>query len=181
VLTILLQILEDGRLTDGKGRTVDFRQTVIIMTSNVGTQLLRGVSGPIEGEVRELLDQELRRYFRVEFLNRIDKIIYFRFLAPEDLARILDLMLARAAGRAQEQGVAIEVTPAAKDWLLAQNDEPEFGARPLRRIVQDHIEDALVERLLGDAVRAGQTVRIDSAPDGLTFTPASPPAGEPIR
>jgi ATP-dependent Clp protease ATP-binding subunit ClpC len=175
VLTILLQILEDGRLTDGKGRTVDFRQTVIIMTSNVGTQLLHDLHGPIEGEVKTMLEQELRRHFRVEFLNRIDKIIYFRFLAPEDLARILDLMLARAAGRAAEREIALAVSPAAKAWLLAQHHEPELGARPLRRIVQDYVEDALVERLLRGEVHPGQTVDVDAGPDGLTFSPRRSP------
>jgi ATP-dependent Clp protease ATP-binding subunit ClpC len=176
VLTIMLQILEDGRLTDGKGRTVDFRQTVIIMTSNVGTQLLRHVQGPIEGEMKDLLEDELRRYFRVEFLNRLDKIIYFRFLAPEDLARILDLMLNKAIGRAQAGGVTLEVAPAARGWLLAQNHEPEFGARPLRRIVQDHIEDALVERLLRGEARSGQTVRVDAGDAGLHFEIRTPEA-----
>jgi ATP-dependent Clp protease ATP-binding subunit ClpA len=171
VLTIMLQILEDGRLTDGKGRTVDFRQAVIIMTSNVGTQLLRGLAGPIEGEIKELLEEELRRYFRVEFLNRIDKIIYFRFLAPEDLARILDLMLGKAIDRARERGISLDVTPAAREWLLAQNHEPEFGARPLRRIVQDYVEDALVERLLRGEVHSGQTVRVDITAQGLALTP----------
>jgi ATP-dependent Clp protease ATP-binding subunit ClpC len=171
VLTIMLQILEDGRLTDGKGRTVDFRQTVIIMTSNVGTQLLRNIAGRIEGEIKEQLEEELRHYFRVEFLNRIDKIIYFRFLAPADLARILDLMLARAIDRAGGRGIALDVTPAAREWLLAQNHEPEFGARPLRRIVQDYIEDALVERLLRGEVHSGQTVRVDITAEGLVFTP----------
>jgi ATP-dependent Clp protease ATP-binding subunit ClpC len=176
VLTIMLQILEDGRLTDGKGRTVDFRQTVIIMTSNVGTHLLRTVQGPIEGEVKDLLENELRRYFRVEFLNRLDKIIYFRFLAPDDLARILDLMLNKAAERARAAGVSLDVTPAARAWLLAQNHEPEFGARPLRRIVQDHIEDALVERLLRGEVHAGQTVRVDAGGAGLRFETRTPEA-----
>jgi ATP-dependent Clp protease ATP-binding subunit ClpB len=171
VLTILLQVLEDGRLTDGKGRTVDFRQTVIIMTSNVGTQLLSAVQSPLDDAIRETLKTELRRHFRVEFLNRIDAIIFFRFLAPEDLARILDLMLAKAVARAAEQGLAVELTPPAKEWLLAQNEEPELGARPLRRIVQQYIEDALVDRLVRGELRSGQAVRVDAGADGLTFSP----------
>ncbi|MGD9893716.1 MAG: AAA family ATPase [Dehalococcoidia bacterium] len=170
VLTILLQVLEDGRLTDGKGRTVDFRQTVIIMTSNVGTHLLHDVRGPIDGVVKEQLEAELRRNFRIEFLNRIDKIIFFRFLAPRDLAKILDLMLGKAIARARDQRITLEVSSSAKEWLLAQNHEPELGARPLRRIVQDYVEDALVERLLRGEIRPGEAVEAGAGHDGLTFT-----------
>jgi ATP-dependent Clp protease ATP-binding subunit ClpC len=170
VLTILLQVLEDGRLTDGKGRTVDFRQTVIIMTSNVGTHLLHNIQGPIVGVVKEQLEVELRRSFRVEFFNRIDKLIYFRFLAPEDLAKILDLMLGKAIERARHRGVTLEISPPAKEWLLAQNHEPELGARPLRRIVQDYVEDAIVERLLRGEIYPGAAVEAGAGRDGLTFT-----------
>jgi ATP-dependent Clp protease ATP-binding subunit ClpA len=169
VLTIMLQILEDGRLTDGKGRVVDFRRAVIILTSNVGTALLSDERGEIGPEMKERLEQELRRYFRVEFLNRLDKIIYFRALSPDDLARILDLMLKKAAGRAAERGLTLTVTPTAKEWLLAQNHEPEFGARPLRRLVQEYVEDALVEHLLQGTVHSGQTVTVDVNGDVLSF------------
>jgi ATP-dependent Clp protease ATP-binding subunit ClpC len=174
VLTVLLQVLEDGRLTDGRGRTVDFRRTLIVLTSNVGTPLLLGATGPVEGDLRERIDAELRRVFRIEFLNRLDGVIVFRPLSTPDLARILDLMVKKAVARAAAAGIVLDVTAAARDWLLSQHREPEFGARPLRRIVERYLDDAAVDRLLRGELHSGDTLRVDADITGLRISAAAP-------
>lgn len=170
VYNLFLQVLDDGRLTDGKGRRVDFRNTMIIMTSNLGTEFILGEGlardgAPLVDETRDQIEDVLRGHFRPEFLNRIDKVVIFTPLSREQLARVLELQLERVRAMAATAGLTIEVTAGAKDWLLAQNDEPEFGARPLRRIVQDHLLDALVDGLTGGRFARGDTIRTD-APSG---------------
>ena len=142
VFNVLLQILEDGRLTDGHGRTVDFRNTLIVMTSNLGTsQLNRPTAGFLRGDgaaprMRASIEDALRKAFRPEFLNRVDDIIIFEPLTPEQILRIVDLMLADVAGRLAERGVSVKLTADARRWLADKGYDPVYGARPLRRAVQ---------------------------------------------
>lgn len=146
ILDILLQVMEEGRLTDGQGRVANFAQTVIILTSNLGARYLNDPT--LGDQARELAMLEVKSFFRPEFLNRLDEIVMFKLLSPEVMAKILDLMIAREAKLAQSQGIALEVTPAARAWLLAQNDEPGLGARPLRRILQRNVREKLADYLL---------------------------------
>ncbi|ROR37838.1 ATP-dependent Clp protease ATP-binding subunit [Kitasatospora cineracea] len=164
VFNALLQVLDDGRLTDAQGRTVDFRNTVVIMTSNIGSQLILAHKGETE-EIRDRLMEELRGRFLPEFLNRIDDIIVFDALDAEDLLRIVDLMLANSERRVKAQGMELEVTAAAKDWLVDKGHQPEFGARPLRRTIQTQLDNRLATMLLGGDLRPGDTIVAD-AKDG---------------
>ncbi|WAL74989.1 ATP-dependent Clp protease ATP-binding subunit [Kitasatospora sp. YST-16] len=164
VFNALLQVLDDGRLTDAQGRTVDFRNTVVIMTSNIGSQLILSHKGETE-EIRDRLMEELRGRFLPEFLNRIDDIIVFDALDADDLLRIVDLMLANSERRVKAQGMELEVTAAAKDWLVGKGHQPEFGARPLRRTIQTQLDNRLATMLLGGDLRPGDTIVAD-AEDG---------------
>lgn len=146
ILDILLQVMEEGRLTDGQGRVANFAQTVIILTSNLGARYLNDPT--LGDQARELAMLEVKSFFRPEFLNRLDEIVMFKLLSPEAMAKILDLMIAREAKLAQSQRIELEVTPAARAWLLAQNDEPGLGARPLRRILQRNVREKLADYLL---------------------------------
>ena len=185
VYNLFLQVLDDGRLTDGKGRRVDFRNTIVIMTSNLGTEYILGEGTANAGqslpdETREQIEEVLRGHFRPEFLNRIDKIVIFTPLSREQLGQILDLQLAGVYAMAGRAGLRVEVTDAAKDWLLSQNHEPEFGARPIRRIVQDFVLDPLVDGLTDGRFAGGDGVQVDVTGEGpLTFTKVPPAAGAP--
>ena len=172
VYNLFLQMLDDGWLTDSRGRRVDFRNTIIIMTSNLGTEYILGegtehAGDPLSEETRGQIEDVLRGHFRPEFLNRIDKVVIFTPLSREELGKVMDLQLKRVHGMAANAGFAIEITPGAKEWLLDQNDQPEFGARPIRRIVQDFVQDALVDGLTNGEFGPGDTVRAEApAADG---------------
>jgi len=180
VFNILLQILEDGRLTDSKGRTVDFRNTILIMTSNVGANLIQKprILGfePVQDETKnysEMKDKvldELKRTFRPEFLNRVDETIVFHSLNQEHIRAIVTLMVNEVNNRLTEKGISIEVTNAAKDLLAKEGFDPMFGARPLRRVIQKRIEDRLSEELLKGNISTGDVVAIDAKENELTFT-----------
>ena len=181
VFNVLLQILEDGRLTDGHGRTVDFSNTVVIMTSNLGTAELgrqaigfrRGQDSESEREkLRASVEDALKRAFRPEFLNRIDEIVIFDPLTQEQIEQIVDLMMAEVAKRLAERGVTAELTPAARQWLASEGFDPTFGARPLRRAVQRHVENALSKTILAGEFTEGSHVVVDAGPDGLVFSKA---------
>ncbi len=179
VFNILLQILDDGRLTDSQGRTVDFRNTVIIMTSNVGSAMIleRAGTGSWEGTEEQVLN-ELRRSFRPEFLNRIDDIIVFHPLDREQLAEIIGLQLRRVEKLLAERGIGLEVTDAARQLVAEEGYDPAFGARPLKRAVQRLIQNPLAVRILEGEFDEGDTVRVDRAegrPE-LTFQKAATPA-----
>jgi ATP-dependent Clp protease ATP-binding subunit ClpC len=146
ILDILLQVMEEGRLTDGQGRVANFAETVILLTSNLGSQYLGDVS--LGESAHDLAMGEVRQFFRPEFLNRLDEIVMFKPLSPEVLRKILDLMIAKEAKLAQERGITLEISPAAREWILAQNDHPEWGARPLRRILQRSVREKLADYLL---------------------------------
>jgi ATP-dependent Clp protease ATP-binding subunit ClpA len=172
VLDVLLQVMEEGRLTDGQGRLATFSETVIIMTSNLGADYM---AVPVIGErERELVLAEVRRFFRPEFLNRLDDIILFHQLTPEQLVLILDLILRQEFKLAAAQGIHLEVSPAARRWMLAQNDEPQFGARPLRRIISRHLRERLADFLLRQGQRGAMTVAVDGGAGGLTFDVKAP-------
>ncbi len=167
VLDILLQVMDEGRLTDGQGRVTSFSESVIIMTSNLGAyHMLVPVIGERE---RELVLGEVRRFFRPEFLNRLDEIILFHQLTPDQLTLILDLMLKKEFKLAERQGLKIEVSKGARQWLLAQNDQPEFGARPLRRLIARHLREPLADFLLRPKEEEDGLVFIDVGDDGLIF------------
>jgi ATP-dependent Clp protease ATP-binding subunit ClpB len=184
VFNTMLQILDDGRLTDGQGRTVDFKNTVIVMTSNVGSGTIKQM-GPIgfsvhaRGEnedVRKRLLEALRSTFRPEFLNRVDDIIVFNSLKREDLARIIDLQLGRVAKLLRERGIAIELTEAAKDLLMQEGYDPQYGARPMRRAIQRLIQDPLAMRLLNGDFVEGDTVLVNREGAELRFEKRMPVA-----
>jgi ATP-dependent Clp protease ATP-binding subunit ClpC len=184
VFNILLQVLDDGRLTDGKGRTVDFRNTVIIMTSNAGAEMIRkgGTLGFKPDERREYEDMksrvmdELKRTFRPEFLNRIDEIIVFHPLTQEQIGNIVDLLVRDLQKRLKEQEIEFELTPAAKEFLAKEGYDPQYGARPLKRAIQRHIEDRLSEALLSGEVKRGDRVVLDLE-DGKLQVKSAQPAG----
>jgi len=165
VFNILLQILEDGRLTDGKGRTVDFRNAVLIMTSNVGSAALFALAGRDPEKARKEAFEALRQAFRPEFINRIDDIVLFNPLGREQLEKILDLELAKVVRLLTERNVRIELTDAARERLVLDGYDPAFGARPLRRTVQRLVQDPLAMRILDGSVLPGDLVRVDAAPD----------------
>ncbi len=177
VFNTLLQILEDGRLTDAQGRTVDFKNTVIIMTSNLGTADLRKASigfGPSDDAVtyekmKTKVNEELKRHFRPEFLNRIDEVIVFAELTQDEVTEIVDLMIKRVQTQLETQGLGLELTPDAKILLAKKGYDPTLGARPLRRAIQRHIEDVLSEKILWKEFRAGETVLVDAADDEFVF------------
>ncbi len=179
VFNTLLQVLEDGILTDGQGRRVDFRNTIIIMTSNVGAHLLRqdkvlGFRPEGEGQnyenMKEQVTGELKRTFRPEFLNRIDDVIVFHALDRQHIHSIVDLMLAELAGKLKEFDLTISVTEAARNLLVDQGFDPTYGARPLRRAIQRLIEDEISEELLKGSFAAGENILVDAAEGKLTFS-----------
>jgi len=168
VMDVLLQIMEEGRLTDGQGRTASFSEAVIIMTSNLGAGQL---ADPELGDsARELAMEAIKRHFRPEFLNRLDAIVTFHPLSPENLRAILDLLLKKEVELVAERGLTLEVSQEARTWLLAQNKHPEWGARPLRRIIQRHLRQPLADYLLAADPQPGTTVRVDAGDDRLTLT-----------
>ncbi len=172
IFDVLLQLLDEGRLTDGQGRITLFSETVVIMTSNLGS---RHMLIPFIGEhERDLVMTEVRRFFRPEFLNRLDDIIMFHQLTGEQLAVILDLLLKKELKLAEQQGLKLDVTPPARQWLLAQNDEPQYGARPLRRLIARYLREPLADFLLSqkrDGNAAAITVAVQN--DKLSFTTVS--------
>jgi ATP-dependent Clp protease ATP-binding subunit ClpC len=183
VFNILLQVLEDGRLTDSQGRTVDFRNAVIIMTSNVGSRHFRQENAPLgfltesatavsaNNAAKARVLEEAKKTFRPEFLNRIDEIIVFSSLSDAELKQIVDIMLSQVAKRLKDARIGLEVTDAAKSAILAKGLDPAYGARPLRRAIQHMVEDVVTDMLLRNDVNAGDTVLVDISPDrGLALT-----------
>ena len=168
VFNLLLQVLDDGRITDSQGRVVDFKNTIIILTSNLGSEYLLGgidSEGRIRDDVKEAVNQLLRRSFRPEFLNRLDEIVFYKPLTRADIGRIIDLQIADLNRRLEHQQLRLEVTEAAKDLITAESYDPSYGARPLRRYVRHTIETMLSKRLLAGQILPGQTVTAD-AEDG---------------
>jgi ATP-dependent Clp protease ATP-binding subunit ClpB len=179
VFNVLLQVLDDGRLTDGQGRTVDFRNTLIIMTSNLGSEFL--VNQP-EGEdtsaVREPVMATVRAHFRPEFLNRVDEIILFHRLQKSEMGRIVDIQFGRLQKLLEERKITLTLDAAARDWLAAKGWDPAYGARPLKRVIQRYLQDPLAEMILGVVVQDGDRVAISVEGNVLTFNGKAPQTAE---
>ncbi len=171
VFDILLQVLDDGRLTDGQGRTVDFRNTILVLTSNLGSQYLMD---PLLGEEekRQSVLETVRASFKPEFLNRLDDLVVFSALSHPELARIAELQIGRLARRLADRRLTLDVTPAALEWLAVEGNDPAYGARPLRRLIQTAIGDRLAKEILAGEIRDGDKVRVDRGGDGLLVGPA---------
>ena len=178
VFNMLLQILEDGRLTDAKGRTVDFKNTLLIMTSNIGSKVIEKGGGGLGfdfeddqaesqyNRIRSLVNEELKQYFRPEFLNRLDEIIVFRQLSKDEVKEISDILLKEVFGRLTEQGITLDVTERFKDRLVEEGYNPSYGARPLRRAIMRLLEDILAEEILSGRIKDGDTAVADVGDDG---------------
>jgi ATP-dependent Clp protease ATP-binding subunit ClpB len=178
VFNTLLQVLDDGRLTDGQGRTVDFTNAILIMTSNLGSQALTEPDLSDDAVERRVMDA-LRSFFRPEFLNRVDDTVMFRRLDRDALRRVVDIQLLRLVARLAERGITLELTPAARDRLAEDGFDPVYGARPLKRLIERDITNALARRMLEGALGAGDRLRVDAVRDGFTFevvASATPPA-----
>jgi ATP-dependent Clp protease ATP-binding subunit ClpC len=190
VFNMLLQIFDDGHLTDAKGRRVDFRNTILIMTSNVGSDLIRrettlGFSSKTEDaktveqqyeKMKEKVLNELKNTFRPEFLNRIDSTVVFHALSKEDIRKIVELMLSDVDKQLSFKGMSLEVKDAAKDWLGERGYDQVFGARPLRRLIQNEVEDRLSEAVLDGRFQAGDTIVIDCEEDAIVLREVPQPA-----
>ncbi|WP_084515913.1 ATP-dependent Clp protease ATP-binding subunit [Microbacterium luticocti] len=184
VFDVLLQVLDDGRLTDGQGRTVDFTNVILILTSNLGSPILIDPTLGAETK-REQVMALVRQAFKPEFINRLDDIVMFQALSEDDLAQIVELAVDQLQRRLHERRLTLAVTPDARAWLAARGYDPVFGARPLRRLIQSEIQDRLAMAILGGRVHDGDVVRVDVAADGseLVLTsdgPAAPPAGDDV-
>jgi ATP-dependent Clp protease ATP-binding subunit ClpB len=169
VFGVLLQVLDEGRLTDGKGRTVDFRNTVLIMTSNVASDLIREMAHGASAQMKNQLMDALRQTFRPEFLNRIDEIVTFKSLGPGEIHRIVDIQLEDLRKRLADRKVTITLTPAAKDRLAEQGYDPVFGARPLKRTLQRMVENPLAVEVLAGRFGEGDHVIVDADSTGETL------------
>jgi ATP-dependent Clp protease ATP-binding subunit ClpB len=166
VFNVLLQVLDDGRLTDGQGRTVDFRNTIIILTSNIGAEyLVNQKEGEDTDLVRDLVMGEVRQKFRPEFLNRLDDIILFHRLQRSEMGKIVDIQLQRVQKLLVDRKIKLEMDDQARTWLANRGYDPAYGARPLKRVIQRHVQDPLAELILAGRVKDGDTVRI-SVRDG---------------
>jgi ATP-dependent Clp protease ATP-binding subunit ClpC len=188
VFNILLQIFDDGHLTDAKGRKVDFRNTIIVMTSNIGSDLIRqdrsigfaARSGAAQNEketyerMKTNVTDEVKKFFRPEFLNRIDATVVFHALSREHMHQIVELMLSEVASNLIEKGIDFDVTDEAKDWLAEHGYDPQFGARPLRRLIQDSVEDSLSDSILAGSLNPGDTAVID-VDDGKIIVKSNSP------
>ena len=172
VFNILLQLLDDGRLTDNQGRTVDFKNTIIIMTSNIGSsQLIDNIKadGSIDAEVKEEVENQLKNYFRPEFLNRIDDIVVFSPLTETQIVKIIELSLRGLETRLAERDIRLELTDKGKRFIAREAYDPNYGARPVKRFLQKHVETALASRLIRGEIADGDVVIIDSDGEALVF------------
>jgi len=172
VFNVLLQVLDDGRLTDGQGHTVDFRNTLIVMTSNLGADFL--VNQPVGQDTDAVRDQVMavvRSAFRPEFLNRVDEIILFHRLKREQMSRIVDIQLRRLSKLLEDRKITLQLDPAAREWLADKGYDPPYGARPLKRVIQKAVQDPLAELILSGKVKDGETVKVSiaSGKQGLAF------------
>jgi ATP-dependent Clp protease ATP-binding subunit ClpB len=180
IFNVLLQILEDGRLTDGQGRTVDFKNTIVVMTSNIGSHLIQEL-GSDEARTREAVMGALRQNFRPEFLNRVDDVIIFHSLSKEQLRGIVEIQLQGLRRRLADRNLNLEVTDAAKDRLADEGYDPVYGARPLKRTIQRLLQDPLAMRILEGEFHEGDTIKVDGRGDELRLTRVAGPASAPAE
>jgi len=183
---MLLQILEEGKLTDNVGRVVNFRNTIILMTSNVGSDTIKKQSSlgfsPISDEssyekMREKIMDEAKKTFRPEFLNRLDDIIVFRSLTKPDLIQILDLEISKVMNRLKARNIILQLDEKAKDFLVSKGHDPAYGARPMRRAVERSLEDPLAEEILKGSFHEGEPIQVSSDGERLTFAQKAPEEG----
>ncbi|MGE0591293.1 MAG: ATP-dependent chaperone ClpB [Vicinamibacterales bacterium] len=174
VLNVLLQLLDDGRLTDAKGRTVDFKNVVVIMTSNLGSEFIAEHSGDLSEGVRRKVTEALRQHFRPEFINRIDEVIFFHGLRLEHMASIIDIQVKGLLKRLEERKIHVELTAAAREFLVQEGYDPMYGARPLKRTIQRRVLDPLAIRVLEGEFGEGDRVVVDAGAEGLRFTKGQP-------
>jgi ATP-dependent Clp protease ATP-binding subunit ClpB len=174
VLNVLLQLLDDGRLTDGKGRTVDFKNVVVIMTSNIGSQFIAEQTAELDEGVRRQVTEALRQHFRPEFLNRVDEIIFFHALGLEHMKRIVEIQIRGLLKRLEDRKIHVDMSDAAKANVVAEGYDPMYGARPLKRTLQRRVLDPLAMRVLEGAFREGDRVIVDVSDNGLTFGKQQP-------
>jgi ATP-dependent Clp protease ATP-binding subunit ClpB len=173
VFNVLLQVLDDGRLTDGQGRTVDFRNTLIVMTSNLGSEYLVSLGEDQDVDVvRSQVMNVVRSHFRPEFLNRLDEIILFHRLQREHMGAIVDIQLERLAKLLSDRKITVKLDKAAHEWLAEKGYDPAYGARPLKRVIQKSLQDPLAEEILAGNVADGDTVEVGAGKDGLTLKAA---------
>jgi ATP-dependent Clp protease ATP-binding subunit ClpB len=174
VFNVFLQVLDDGRMTDGHGRAVSFKNAIIVMTSNIGSAHIQELSesGAADFEIELQIREELKKHFRPEFLNRIDEIIIFHRLEKEELRRIVDIQVSGLQERLADRKISLELAPAAKDKLASDGYDPVYGARPLKRLIQQHIENHLARSLLSGQFREGDTVVVDVSGDFFDFRKA---------
>ena len=166
----LLQVLDDGRLTDGQGRTVDFKNTIIIMTSNLGADALAsGEEGEVSEQAREQVMTAIRRHFRPEFINRIDEIVFFKRLGRGEIDRIVDIQMGRLESLLRERKMKLDLSLAARNWLAARGYDPVYGARPLKRVIQKELQDPLARLLLEGRILDGETILVDVEGDALSI------------
>ncbi|MFN7142004.1 MAG: AAA family ATPase, partial [Limisphaerales bacterium] len=179
VFNVLLQVLDDGRLTDGQGRTVDFKNSIVIMTSNIGSPIIQEffntgkMSAKEQTEMEQLVKVELKKHFRPEFLNRVDDIIIFHSLDEKQLTKIVDIQLARLQKRLAQQQLTLDLDAGAKNLLAREGYDPQFGARPLKRTIQEQLLDPLAMRLLEGEFKPGDRVKVSANGDGLEFQKAA--------
>jgi ATP-dependent Clp protease ATP-binding subunit ClpB len=170
VFNVLLQVLDDGRLTDGQGRTVDFRNTLIVMTSNLGSEYLVALGEDQDvDEVRGQVMDVVRSSFRPEFLNRVDEIILFHRLKREQMGAIVDIQMGRLQKLLDERKLTIELSSEARDWLAEKGYEPAYGARPLKRVIQKSLQDPLAEKILAGEIKDGEKIRVGVSGSVLSF------------
>jgi len=170
VFNVLLQVLDEGRLTDGKGRTVDFKNTVIIMTSNVGSQYLQLVNGIDRDSAEDLVLSELKAQFRPEFLNRVDDIVMFHTLERKHMDRIVEIQLAKVQQLLAERELTLELTENARTFLANKGYDPLYGARPLKRAIAEHVQNPLAKQLLAGKLMPGDTIVVDAKDGQLVFS-----------
>src|SRR5690606_17964874 len=167
---VLLQVLDDGRLTDGQGRTVDFRNTLIVMTSNLGSEYLVNLTEEQDVDlVRDDVMTIVRGHFRPEFLNRVDEIILFHRLRRQDMGKIVEIQLRRLEKLLEDRKITLDLDPEAVEWLANKGYDPAYGARPLKRVIQKELQDPLAEKILMGDVLDGSMVKISAGSDRLTF------------
>ena len=173
MFNVLLQILDDGRVTDSQGRTVDFKNTIIILTSNLGSDyILDGIdeNGVISGEAREQVNRVLKGHFRPEFLNRLDEIVFYKPLTKKEIYPIIDLMLGDLRSRLKNKQLDVAVTDAAKDYIVKEGYDPVYGARPLKRFIQRSLETMIARKIISDSAEPYSTLKVDFNGSSLTIT-----------
>jgi ATP-dependent Clp protease ATP-binding subunit ClpB len=182
VFNVLLQVLDDGRLTDGQGRTVDFRNTLIVLTSNLGSDAIARLPDGVDVEtVRDQVMEVVRQAFRPEFLNRLDEILLFRRLSRADMVGVVDIQLERLRRMLADRKISLQLDDAAKAWLAEAGYDPVYGARPLKRVIQRELQNPLASAILEGRIKDGDAVRVGVGAKGLSLSVAGAEAAKPRR